>query len=88
MTGSVVEGIKKDLPTVAIGLPLLAVSWALIWTQDLFWNPVFFWGIWTGTALAMYALGQGGGTPGFDAMLSWRRSRCLCGGGSNWSTTG
>ena len=45
---------------MAIGLPLLAVSWALIWTQDLFWNPVFFWGIWTGTALAMYALGQGG----------------------------
>ena len=51
------------------GLPLLGASWALIWTQDLFWNPLFFWGMWVGATLIMYALGTG--YPG------WRRHAVL-----------
>ena len=36
---------------------VLAVSWGLMLTQDTFWNPVFFWGLWTGATFVMYAAG-------------------------------
>lgn len=45
---------------------LLGVSWAVMWSQDTFWNPLFFAGMWTGATLLMY-LGGKNGYPG------WRR---------------
>ena len=41
-------------------IPLLAFSWALMWTQDTFWNPLFFLGLWLGATLMMYAIGKDG----------------------------
>jgi hypothetical protein len=43
---------------VLLAAPLLSVSWALMWTQDTFWNPLFFTGIWVGATLLLYALGR------------------------------
>jgi hypothetical protein len=42
-----------------LALPLLLGSWALVWTQQGFWNPLFFTGMWTGAILLMYAAGDG-----------------------------
>ena len=55
---------------VLMAAPLLSVSWALMWTQDTFWNPLFFTGIWVGSTLLFYALGERG-YPG------WRRHGIL-----------
>ena len=50
----------KSMTPLWAGVPLLGAGWALIWTQDLFWNPVLFWSTWTGATLVMYAAGPGG----------------------------
>jgi len=52
-------GLKRLVP-MGVGLPLTGVCWALIWTQDTFWNPLFFMGMWSGATLVMYGLGQRG----------------------------
>ena len=62
--------LKSRLRLLALGGPLTGVSWALIWTQDTFWNHLFFTGMWTGAALVMYAAGSRG-YPG------WRRHLVL-----------
>ncbi|MBI2855712.1 MAG: hypothetical protein HYX93_02560 [Chloroflexi bacterium] len=49
----------RRIPIVA-GLPLLAACWALLWSVDTFWNPLFFMGTWSGATLVMYALGKDG----------------------------
>jgi hypothetical protein len=38
----------------------MGVCWALIWTQDTFWNPLFFMGMWSGVTLLMYGAGERG----------------------------
>ena len=43
-----------------VALLLLGTSWALIWSQDTFWNPLFFVGLWTGATLLMYTRGRRG----------------------------
>ena len=53
-----------------LALPVLASSWALLWTQTSYWNPLFFFGTWLGAALLLYALGPAG-YPG------WRRHLVL-----------
>ena len=45
---------------VLMAASLLSVSWALMWTQDTFWNPLFFTGIWVGATLLLYASGKRG----------------------------
>lgn len=52
-------GMRRSVP-VGVGLPLAAVCWALLWTQDTFWNPLFFMGLWSGATLVMYGLGERG----------------------------
>ena len=44
---------------VMMGVPLLAASWALMWTQEMYLNPLFFVGTWVGATLLMYAGGEG-----------------------------
>jgi hypothetical protein len=61
--------MKRGVP-VGVGLPLMVVSWALLWTQDTFWNPLFFMGMWSGATLVMYGFGERG-YPG------WRRHLTL-----------
>lgn len=39
---------------------LTGLCWGLLWTQDTFWNPLLFTGMWTGATLLMYALGPNG----------------------------
>jgi hypothetical protein len=39
-------------PSVA----LMAVSWAILWTIDSYWNPLAFFGLWTGATMTMRAL--------------------------------
>lgn len=34
----------------------MSVSWALLWTVRTYWNPVFFFGMWTGGAMLVRAL--------------------------------
>ena len=41
-------------------VPLLGASWALMWSQDTFWNPLFFVGMWTGATLLMYGFAPNG----------------------------
>jgi hypothetical protein len=53
-----------------LALPLLAASWALLWTQSSYWNPLYFAGLWLGATLLMYSAGPGG-HPG------WRRHATL-----------
>lgn len=38
----------------------MSSCWALIWTQDTFWNPLFFMGMWSGVTLLMYGIGHHG----------------------------
>jgi len=52
-------GVNRGLPIV-MGMPLMGVCWALIWTQDTFWNPLFFMGMWSGATLLMYGAGEWG----------------------------
>ena len=51
---------RASLRNVAVAVPMLGTSWALIWTQSTFWNPMFFAGLWVGATLLMYAGGQSG----------------------------
>ncbi len=60
--------LKGPVPLPA--LLLIASSWALLWTQTSYWNPLFFAGTWLGAALLMYAVGPEG-HPG------WRRHLAL-----------
>ena len=60
-------------PIVMVAVPMLSTFWALMWSVDTFWNPLFFFGMWTGAALLMYAGGTRG-HPGF------RRHLLLMGG--------
>ena len=53
-----------------IAVPLLAVSWGLMWTQKSYWNPLFFLGTWVAAALVMY-----GSTP--SGYPGWRRHVAL-----------
>ena len=55
---------------ILLGAPLLGASWILMWTQDTFWNPVFFLGMWTGATFLMYAGGR-------DGYPGWRRHLLL-----------
>ena len=48
---------------------LLGGSWALMWTQNSFWNPLFFTGTWVGAALFMYTL-RPAGYPGWRTHAS------------------
>ena len=52
--------LHARVPLVFVGLALLVPSWTLLWTRTTFWNPVFFWGTWTGGTLLMYAFGRWG----------------------------
>jgi hypothetical protein len=61
---------SKRLRLFIVAVPLLIVSWALMWTQQSFWNPLFFLGLWVGAALLMYSVGENG-YPG------WRRHALL-----------
>ena len=38
----------------------MGICWWLLWTQDTFWNPLFFMGMWSGATLLMYGLGERG----------------------------
>ena len=78
---------SKMFRLIAAAGAVLAVSWGLMWTQDTFWNPVFFWGLWTGATLSCTRPGQGA-TLGGDDMPSWQQHQSRRGGGSRWSTTG
>lgn len=42
----------------------MSVSWFLLWALTTFWNPIFFWGTWTGMALVTYDIGYAG-HPGY-----------------------
>ncbi len=55
---------QRRLWPLLIGMPLLAVSWFLIWTRVGVWNPLSFAGLWSGAVLVMYA-GGWRGYPGF-----------------------
>ena len=52
-------GMRRSVP-VGVGLPLAAICWAFLWTQDTFWNPLFFMGLWSGATLVMYGFGERG----------------------------
>ena len=52
-------GVRRGVP-IGFGLPLMGICWALMWTQDTFWNPLFFMGMWTGATLLMYGAGERG----------------------------
>ena len=52
-------GMRRVVP-VGVGLPLLGICWTLLWTQDTFWNPLFFMGMWSGATLLMYGAGERG----------------------------
>ena len=58
------------VPMVLLAAPLLAISWTLLWSQDTYFNPLFFTGMWMGATLLMYAVGEAG-YPG------WRRHAVL-----------
>ncbi|MFH1560307.1 MAG: hypothetical protein ABID84_02705 [Chloroflexota bacterium] len=51
--------LKRGVP-VGIGLSLMGIGWTLLWTQDTFWNPLFFMGMWSGATLLMYGAGKWG----------------------------
>ena len=55
-------------PSASLALVLVGVSWSLLWSQDSYWNPLFFTGLWVGAALFMYAKGHLG-YPGFRRHL-------------------
>ena len=38
----------------------MSISWALLWSQESFWNPAYFTGMWVGVTLVMHAGGEGG----------------------------
>ena len=61
--------MRRGVP-IGVGLPLMGMCWTLLWTQDTFWNPLFFMGMWSGATLVMYGLGEHG-YPG------WRRHLAL-----------
>lgn len=46
-------------PSLWAGALLLAGGWATLWSVDSFWNPLAFFGLWTGAALVMWSLGRG-----------------------------
>ena len=64
------RGSSKRLRLFIVAVPLLIVSWTLIWTQETFWNPLFFLGMWVGATLLMYTASEIG-YPG------WRRHALL-----------
>ena len=49
----------RSIP-IAMGLPLMAACWALLWSVETYWNPLFFMGMWSGATLLMYGLGKKG----------------------------
>ena len=51
-------------PLLLAGILLMSVSWFLLWALTTFWNPIFFWGTWTGMALVTYDIGYAG-HPGY-----------------------
>lgn len=44
---------------IVTGLALVIPSWAVLWTQTWYLNPLFFVTLWTGATLVMYGLGAG-----------------------------
>ena len=38
----------------------MGLSWLLLWTQETYWNPLFFVGLWMGATFLMYGLGAEG----------------------------
>ena len=63
MAAEVRSPLRGRLWLLAVGLPLLAISWVLLWSQKGFWNPFYFTGVWSGAILLMYA-GSWTGYPG------------------------
>ncbi|MSQ40923.1 MAG: hypothetical protein EXR55_04570 [Dehalococcoidia bacterium] len=59
----VVPPFRGRLGHLALGLPLLVVCWALLWSRQSVWNPLLFTGMWSGAVLVMYA-GSWLGYPG------------------------
>ncbi len=45
---------NTQIRILAPGVLLLGASWALMWTQQTYWNPLFFTGTWLGAALVVY----------------------------------
>ena len=53
-------GVGRRWPVLAFAFPLLGVSWALMWSVTLYWNPFFFMSTWVGVTLLMYSFGPRG----------------------------
>jgi hypothetical protein len=53
-----------------LAVPLLAASWALLWTQEAYWNPLLFFGMWLAATMLIYGAAPAG-YPG------WRRHALL-----------
>ena len=60
----------KGSHLIVLAALLTGGAWALMWTQEGFWSPLFFVGTWLGATLLMYAAGARG-YPG------WRRHATL-----------
>ena len=58
------------MPWLVGSFCVLAVCWALLWTVRGYWNPLFFFGLWTGATIFVRTL-QG------DKPLPWRRQGAL-----------
>ena len=48
-----------SIPLVT-GLLLMVPGWWLLWTLNTLWNPIFFFLMWTGASLVLWALSSGG----------------------------
>ena len=63
-------GVRSRLGIALVAIPLLVVSWTLLWSLSSYWGPFFFTGTWVAATLLMYAAGERG-HPG------WRRHLLL-----------
>lgn len=52
--------LTKRSISACIGMLLMSTCWVFLWTQDTFWNPVLFFGMWSGATLLMYGFGEHG----------------------------
>ena len=59
-----------SIPWLACSVAALAVCWALLWLIRSYWNPLFFFGLWTAAILT--ARNLAGGPRG-----GWRRHLAL-----------